>query len=112
MTLELVVEHTAESVILFDVEKGTLDFNPAMAETLGTARQAVPLDTLRNLEANTAFIALLTRVTAEEKSPKEALIDLQLPGQDSPKKVGARVLPYKDRNEGVTFVIVFGRLHT
>ncbi len=109
MTLNMVLEHTSEPMILFDVEKGALDFNPAMARLLGLSRQSAPLDTLRNLDTDEAFCELLTRATAEEKSAQEGTVEVRLPEQASPRELDLRVLPYKDKNEDVPFAIVFGK---
>jgi nitrogen fixation/metabolism regulation signal transduction histidine kinase len=112
MTLDLVVKHTAEPMILLDVEKGVLNFNPAVSEIIGNDRQSVSLDTLRKLEANRVFGELLTRATAEEKTVQVGDIELQLPGQDTPKKVNARVIPYKEKAGNIPFAILFIRAVT
>ncbi|MDT8391476.1 MAG: PAS domain-containing protein [Lentisphaeria bacterium] len=107
MTLGLLAEHTIEPLILFDAQKGVLDFNPAMSAILGVARQSVPLETLRNLETNTPFDTLLTRATLEEKSNQTGQVTIQLPGQATPKTLDLRIIVYKDKMDNIAFALLF-----
>ncbi|HEO71617.1 MAG TPA: hypothetical protein ENN80_10165 [Candidatus Hydrogenedentes bacterium] len=107
MTLDLVLDHSREPMVLLDVEKGTLDFSAAMAEILDGSRQSVKLDVLRNLDSNGPFLELLRCTIDEERCPQEEAVAIQLPGQKSPKNVHVRAVPHKDKDGAVSMVAVF-----
>jgi len=109
MTLDLIVEHTEEPMMLFDVEKGTLEFNAAMVGILDAAKQTVPLSALRNLEPNKPFVEMLLRTVEDEKSPWEGRVAIQLPAQDGCRETHVRIIPFKDKNESVPLAVVFGK---
>lgn len=109
MTLDLILEHTEEPMVLFDVDKGDLMFNAAMSGVLDTARQTVPLSTLKNIEANTSFVELLTRAIEEEKSAQEDRVSIQFPGRDTLTETDVRVIPFKDKDESIPLAVIFGK---
>lgn len=108
-TLDLILEHTEEPMVLFDVDKGNLSFNAAMSGVLETSRQTVPLSTLKNIEANKAFVDLLIRAVEEEKSAQEGRVGIQFPGRDALTETEVRVVPFKDKDETVPLAVVFGK---
>lgn len=109
MTLDLVLEHAEEPMGLFDVEKGTLTVNAAMSGAEDAARHSVPLKALRDIEPNASFVAMLARAAEDEKSPQAGRVTLHFPKQESPVELDVRVVPFKDKDDRVPLVVVFGK---
>ena len=109
MTLDLVLEHTEQPMILFDVARDALEFNAAMSGILETPRQTVQLSALRNLGANGPFVEMLRRAVASEKSAQEGRVAIQFPGRDVVQETNVRVVPFKDKDDSVPLAIVFGK---
>ncbi len=108
MTLDLVLQYSDEPMGLFDVEKGVVNFNPAMMNLLNTDRNTVKLETLKNLEANQAFVDLLMKAIDTEKSSQQGNVSLQLPGQEVTVSTNVYTVPYKGKDEAVSLAIVYG----
>lgn len=109
MTLDLVLQYSGEPMALLDMERGALEFNPAMLEVLQTERNLVKLDTLKNLESNNSFVNLLIKTIETEKSAQNGKVSLQLPGQEAPVTIQVYIVPYKDKKEQVPLAIVFAK---
>ncbi len=108
MTLDLVLQYADEPMGLFEVEKGAVNFNPAMMSLLNTDRNTVKLETLRNLKANQAFVDLLVKTIETEKSSQQGTVSLQLPGQEIAVSTNIYTVPYKGKDETVSLAIVYG----
>jgi len=110
MGFDLVVEHAGEPMMLFDVEKQAVACNPAMLAILTAPKPAAPLDVLQQLEHNTAFLDMLDRAVAREKSEQQGRAAVQFPAQETPRQFYLRIVPLKDKDETVPWVVIFGKL--
>lgn len=110
MTLNLVLDHTEQPMALYDVEKGTFDFNAVMSGMLDAPKQTVALRTLENIEQNKPFLEMLIRAIEEEKSEQEGRVTIQFPGHETPREASVRIVPFKDKDERVPLAVILGTL--
>jgi len=105
-SLDLITEHTVQPMIILDVEKETLESNPAMRLLLDITTQTVSLKAIEKIPTNKDFMAMIHRAVDSEKTVQEGLIHVQFPAKDSQKRMLIRMLPLKDRGEVVHSLIM------
>ena len=107
-TLDAVLDCTVQPVMIYDAEREELFCNPAMQTVLKTSAQNFSLAAMENLESNRGFVEILRHTTETKTAPQQVSVRIQLPPQESHQDVELRIVPIKDKDEGVRTVVLLG----
>jgi len=104
--LDLLLIHSKEGLITANVEKETFIFNPVAQKVLGVKRKSFSFESVLKPSANEAFNKLFQQAVAGRKVNTEGICFLQLPGMQAPARLGFLMMPLRDRDENVQFVVL------
>lgn len=104
--LDLTVRNSGEMLITADTEKETLIFNPAAQKRLGISGKSWPFEAILKPNDNATFARLFNRAVSGSKLNTEGNCRLKLPGMDNPVMLHILILPLRDRNEAVRFILI------
>ncbi|MFH1415510.1 MAG: hypothetical protein ABIH89_05440 [Elusimicrobiota bacterium] len=105
--IDMICRTVEEAIIIADIEKGIFQFNLASQELFEVKKEKIPFETMRKQDGNSKFMALFDSVVSEKKVPQEGRVALQLPIRKSKKELSLKLLPVKDNDEAVKFVLIF-----
>lgn len=105
--LDLFLIHSKEGLITANVEKETFTFNPVAQKVLGVTRKRFSFESVLKPTANEGFNKLFQQAVTGRKVNTEGICFLQLPGMQAPVRLGFLMMPLRDRDENVQFVVLF-----
>jgi PAS domain-containing protein len=100
-TLDLILRHSNDRLIIADVEKETLTFNPATQKFLGISRKNYSFESILKPTVNETFAHLFNQAVYGRKVNTEGSCFIQLPGMSAPARLDLLLMPLRDREESV-----------
>jgi hypothetical protein len=104
--LDTLFQSVWQGVILAEVEKQVLRFNPVMQLQYGVEQSTLTFAALENIEANKGFFDLLRGVIEKEKVARDGEVTLQLPTRNVSLSLYVRAVPLKDIDDEVKLVFL------
>jgi len=104
--LDLTLRNSREMLVTANTEKETLVFNPAAQKKLGISGKSWPFEAILKPKENATFARLFNRSVSQSKLNAEGHCQLKMPGMDNSVQLHVLILPLRDRDETVRFVLI------
>ena len=107
--LDVLQENVSESIMVFDVEKETMECNSAFRLLFGLGGKDPAFAAVKKLDTNAGFGELLHRVIETKKSVQGEAVRLQMRPGELYKDLHLKLLPIKDKGDVVQNVIIIAQ---
>ncbi|MDK2858011.1 MAG: hypothetical protein PWQ29_1026 [Verrucomicrobiota bacterium] len=104
--LDLVLRHTSDLFFAADCEKETFVLNPAVQKLLGVSRKSYSFESVLKPTVNEAFAKLFNQAVSGRKVNTAGTCFLQLPGMSAPVRLSLLLMPLRDRDENVRYMLL------
>lgn len=105
-TLELTLKYASDAFIIADSEKEFFSFNPRAQKRLDITRKSFSFDSVLTIKDNRLFADLFKNATQGRKVNAAGSCLLLLPGMKSPVTLNLLLLPMRNRDEDVRYVLI------
>lgn len=106
-TLGLLFRTVSDPVLLADMAKRKLAFNPAAQRLFDMEEDNFAFESLEALEENAAFFEMFWEAVERQRIPQEGHVRIQLPSRNTQRQVSVKIFPLKDSEDEVGSALLF-----
>jgi PAS domain-containing protein len=104
---EIMHERTDAAVVIADIEEGVFLLNPASRAIFGLEQESMSIESIVKRPENDQFARLYFAAVERDKVPHTSQFTITLPARNITREIDADIVPIKDREEKVRFVLIF-----
>ena len=104
---EIMHEHTGTAVVIADIDEGLFLLNAAARALFGVEQETTSIESIVKRPENDQFARLYLAAVERDKVPHTSQFTITLPVRNITREISADIVPIKDREEKVRFVLIF-----
>jgi hypothetical protein len=104
---EIIHERTDGAVVIADVDEGTFLLNPPARAFFGIEQESMSIESIVKRPENDQFTRIYLAAVDRDKVPHTSQFTITLPARNITREIDADIVPVKDREEKVRFVLMF-----